>query len=56
MAETAQGNVLLEIDGQVATVTLNRAEKLNALTMDMLGALADAAATLDADRTVRCVS
>jgi enoyl-CoA hydratase/carnithine racemase len=55
MAETAQGDVLLEIDRQVATVTLNRAEKLNALTMDMLGALAAAAARLDADRTVRCV-
>jgi enoyl-CoA hydratase len=55
MAETAQGNVLLEIDGQVATVKLSRADKLNALTMDMLDSLADAAARLDADRTVRCV-
>ncbi len=55
MAETAQGNVLVEIDGQVATVTLNRPEKLNALTLDMLDALAEIAARLDADRAVRCV-
>ena len=47
--------VLLAIDGPVATVTLNRPEKLNALTMEMIDALSSIAAQLDADRAVRCV-
>jgi len=47
--------MLLAIDGPVATVTLNRPEKLNALTMEMLDALARMATQLDADRAVRCV-
>jgi enoyl-CoA hydratase/carnithine racemase len=46
---------LLAIDGPVATVTLNRPEKLNALTMEMVDALAVIAAQLDSDRAVRCV-
>ena len=48
-------HVLLAVDGAVATVTLNRPEKLNALTMEMIDALSAIAAQLDADRTVRCV-
>ena len=48
-------HVLLAIDGAVATVTLNRPEKLNALTMDMIDALSGVAMQLDADRAVRCV-
>ena len=48
-------SVLLAIDGLVATVTLNRPEKLNALTMEMIDALSAIAAQLDADRAVRCV-
>ena len=47
--------VLLAIDGAVATVTLNRPEKLNALTMEMIDALSSIAARLDADRAVRCI-
>jgi len=47
--------VLLAVDGPVATVTLNRPEKLNALTIQMIEALAGIAAQLDGDRTVRCV-
>lgn len=47
--------VLLAIDGPVATVTLNRPEKLNALTMEMVDALAAIAAQLEGDRAVRCV-
>ena len=48
-------HISLAIDGAVATVTLNRPEKLNALTMEMIDALSVIAAQLDADRTVRCV-
>jgi len=47
--------VLLKRDGFVATVTLNRPDKLNALTMDMLDTLSAMASQLDADREVRCV-
>jgi enoyl-CoA hydratase/carnithine racemase len=47
--------VQLAIDGEVATVTLNRPEKLNALTLDMLDRLAQIGAQLDSDRTLRCV-
>jgi len=48
-------HVSLAIDGAVATVTLNRPEKLNALTMEMIDALSAVAAQLDADRAVCCV-
>jgi enoyl-CoA hydratase len=47
--------VQLAVDGEVATVTLNRPEKLNALTLDMLDQVTRIAARLDADRTLRCV-
>jgi enoyl-CoA hydratase/carnithine racemase len=47
--------VQLAVDGEVATVTLNRPEKLNALTLDMLGQLTQIAARLDADKSLRCV-
>jgi enoyl-CoA hydratase/carnithine racemase len=52
MAE--QGFVRLAIDGGVATVTLDRPEKLNALTLEMLDELSRIAAQLDADRSLRC--
>ncbi|MGH8630950.1 MAG: enoyl-CoA hydratase/isomerase family protein [Burkholderiales bacterium] len=45
----------LAIDGPVATVTLNRPEKLNALTPEMLDELSRVAARLDADKQLRCV-
>jgi enoyl-CoA hydratase len=47
--------VQLAVDGEVATITLNRPDKLNALTLDMLDALAQIAARLDADKILRCV-
>jgi enoyl-CoA hydratase len=48
-------NLNVEIDGAVATITLDRAEKLNALTMAMLEGLEAACATIDADESVRAV-
>jgi len=48
-------HVRLEVDGEIATVTLDRADKLNALTLDMLDDLSRIAADLDADKTLRCV-
>lgn len=42
-------------DATIATVTLNRPDKLNALTKPMWRALGDAMRALSADDTVRCV-
>jgi enoyl-CoA hydratase len=46
--------VRLAITGTVATITLARAEKLNALDAEMIAALGAIADRLDADRGVRC--
>ena len=47
--------LLVERDGDVATVVLNRPEKLNALTRPMWRMLGDAFEALSADDSVRCV-
>ncbi len=46
--------VILQIEGAVATITLNCAEKLNALTQNMIDALGDYAEQIDADTGIRC--
>ena len=46
---------LLERDGPLALVTLNRPEALNALSPDMLAALCDLLEALDADPQVRVI-
>ncbi len=51
MSET----ILIERDGPIATVILNRPEKLNAMTRDMWRRLGEAAAELAADETLRCL-
>jgi enoyl-CoA hydratase/carnithine racemase len=55
MTDTPINRIKLHINGAVATVTLDRAEKLNALTPEMLDALADIAVRIDADPAIRCV-
>ncbi len=47
--------VTLDIDDAQATITLNRPQKLNALTPEMLATLERIAAQLEQDRTVRVV-
>ena len=47
--------VKVEVKDQVATVTLNRADKLNALDFEMLQGLVDAAKKIKKDRTLRAV-
>jgi len=47
--------LLVERDGPIATLVLNRPEKLNALTKPMWQALGDAVRGLSADDAVRCV-
>jgi len=51
----AEGHILLAVDGPVATITLDRPEKLNALTLPMLSALEAALLAIDADADVRVV-
>jgi enoyl-CoA hydratase/carnithine racemase len=48
-----EGRVLLTTDGYVATITLDRPAKLNALTPEMLDQLEAAVAAVDADQSVR---
>jgi len=47
--------ILVERNGFIATVTLNRPEKLNALTKPMWRLLGETVDTLSADDTLRCV-
>jgi enoyl-CoA hydratase len=47
--------VLVERDGEIATVTLNRAKQLNALSDELMRALVGALLELDADRGVRAI-
>ena len=47
--------VLIDIDGHVATVTLNRGDKMNALNSAMFQGIADAARTLRENNAVRAV-
>lgn len=47
--------VLVEIDGPIASVTLNRPDKLNGIDLDTIDELIAAAATVRADRQVRAV-
>ncbi len=46
--------VSLSVDGAVATICLNRPDKLNALTQDMIDTLGRYAAQLDEDMSIRC--
>jgi enoyl-CoA hydratase len=55
MAESSYENILLAVDGPVATVTLNRPQALNALNAPLLSELVDALTKLDADASVRCI-
>jgi enoyl-CoA hydratase len=48
-------NVLFRIEGHVATITLNRPEKLNAVTPEMSKAIVAAVEACDRDDQVRCV-
>jgi len=47
--------VLVQRDGGIATVVLNRPHKLNAMTRSMWGKLGDAVEQLSADDALRCV-
>ncbi|MBI3977937.1 MAG: enoyl-CoA hydratase/isomerase family protein [Chloroflexi bacterium] len=48
-------NILVERDGPVATITLNRPKVLNALNDALMAELVDALEALDRDESVRCL-
>lgn len=48
-------SLLLEIDGNIATITLNRPDSLNSLNNELKEALAEALATVTTDEQVRAV-
>jgi 2-(1,2-epoxy-1,2-dihydrophenyl)acetyl-CoA isomerase len=50
-----ESSILLQRDGAIARLILNRPERLNALTLGMLGDLSAALTELDGDDTVRAV-
>ncbi len=50
-----QGSLLVDHDGAVATVTVNRPDRLNALDQKTVAALSDAFDKLSASNDVRCV-
>ncbi len=49
----ASGTVKIDVEGHIATMTVSRPEKLNALDLDMLKALSDAADDVEANSKVR---
>lgn len=51
----AYETIIVEIEDYVAVVRLNRPDALNALNAKLLGELADALGTLDANDKVRCI-
>jgi len=55
MPESTSGHIRFERAGSVATVVLDRADKLNALTPSMIEELAQIAERVDADSQMRCV-
>ena len=55
MPESPTSQIKFQIDGAIALVILDRAEKLHALTPEMMEALADIATRIDADAGIRCV-
>ncbi len=48
-------DLLLTIEGHIATITLNRPEKLNAVTPEMAAAIEAAVRDINRSETVRCV-
>ncbi|MBT5840850.1 MAG: enoyl-CoA hydratase/isomerase family protein, partial [Rhodospirillaceae bacterium] len=47
--------IITEIDGPVATVVLNRPEKLNALNLEMWAGVGSAFHALDENTDIRCI-
>src|SRR5689334_18321997 len=52
---SASPKILLQLEGMIGRITLNRPEKLNALDLEMLAQLEEAANTLESSSEVRVV-
>jgi len=52
--DTGADRLLCEVDAGVATITLNRPEKRNALSNELTPALRQLLLSVDADPAVRC--
>lgn len=52
---TMTEDISFDIDGHVATITLNRPQKLNAVTPEMSKAIIEAVERCNTDDTIRCV-
>lgn len=48
-------HILFDVDGHIATITLNRPDKLNACSPDMSKAIVAAVERCDRDEAIRCV-
>jgi len=55
MSGTIVAGLRLQVDGPIATITLDRPEKLNAVTPEMLEGLEAALASIEADEAIRVV-
>ena len=55
MTPVAQPGFLLDVDGGIATLTINRPEKLNAMTPEMLRGLEAMLGEIEADESIRVV-
>jgi enoyl-CoA hydratase len=55
MSGTNAAGLRLDIDGPIATITLDRPEKLNAMTPEMLEGLEGALASIEAEEAIRVV-
>ncbi len=55
MADLTYDNVLVDVDGPVATITLNRPEQLNALSRGLLADLYQSLRDLNSGDDVRCI-
>ena len=51
----AEPNVIVERDGRIATVLMNRPQALNALSGELMSAVVDALEELDADAEIRAI-
>lgn len=55
MADMTTENILIQDEGNIRLITINRPDKLNALNRDLIAGLADAMEAADEDKNVRVI-
>ena len=48
-------SVLVDVDGAICRITMNRPKFLNALDLDLMNALVQVTRDISSDKTIRCV-